>query len=65
MSEHCPTCGCPVRVEGKTTKYYVPEDLLSLAEEALEEIAGNTVPGGHDQSIARTALARIRGEKNV
>lgn len=107
MKPHCPTCGCPVRVEGRTTKYYVPQpelksrsqikrvmvqapaeviveiellrDKLKIAVEALEYYShhdhyetritlnhpGTKIPGVliEQGSKARTALARIRGEK--
>jgi hypothetical protein len=38
MKHHtCPTCGCPVRVVGRTTKHYepiLPDEVKELVDEA-------------------------------
>jgi len=39
-TEKCPTCGSPVKIEGNTTKYYVPvnSQIPRLSAEREKEI---------------------------
>jgi len=48
LKDRCPTCGSKVRIEGHTTKYYVPED--KELEERILELLGEA---GHKQLTYR------------
>jgi predicted RNA-binding Zn-ribbon protein involved in translation (DUF1610 family) len=60
LNQHCPTCGVKVRVEGHTTKHYVPDDgadRIRELEGALRKIADNDFKIEKSQAIAREVLS--------
>jgi len=51
----CPTCGSPVRVEGKTTQYYVPVTSDGSVARDVERAAENWADANYNHSM--TSLA--------
>jgi hypothetical protein len=50
MKEPCPTCGSRVRVEGKTTQYFVPEENMKERSKEITSILMRITYFGHLQA---------------